>query len=280
LVASAAAVALVLVVVLSPLGGSVNALGALGALRHPGTHGVVISHRGGLESVPENTLPAFEQAIARGGILETDVQLTADGVPILMHDWTLDRTTDGSGPVWEHTYAEIARLDAGSWYAPSFVGVRVPRLDELLSLMQPTSTWAMLELKGSWTPEQAQIVADLLQQYRVSDRVVLASFDLRTLQAVSIAANEIPRLLISREVNGNPETLAALSGAIGIVTSDRFIESRPDVVSRIQAAGLGVMVYTVNTEKGWERAVRLGLDGIITDRPTEFGSWVDASLAD
>lgn len=279
LVGSAAAAALVLVIVLSPTGGSVNALGALGAPRHPGTAGIVVSHRGGVESAPENTLPAFEQAIARGDILETDIQLTSDGVPILMHDWTVDRTTNGSGPVWEHTYADIARLDAGGWYAPSFAGARVPRLDELLRLMQPTSTWAVLELKGSWTAQQSRIVAELLEQYQVSDRVVLASFDIETLQALAVVANRIPRLVISREVNGDPRTLAALTGAIGIVTSDRFIESEPEIVARIQAAGLGVMVYTVNTEKAWERAVRLRLDGIITDRPAEFGSWATDSLA-
>jgi len=279
LVAAGATVALVLVIVLSPNGGSVEATGIFGSLRTSADVGVVISHRGGLESAPENTIPAFEQAIARGSVLETDIQLTADNVPVLMHDWTIDRTTTGSGPVWEHTYEELSRLDAGSWYSSDFAGVRVPTLEELLDLMQPHGTWAMLELKGSWTVEQCELVTDLIESYGVANRVILASFDLVTLQALSVAANDIPRLLIAREVNGDPAVLAKLSGAVGIVTSDRFISSRPDVVGRIQKAGLGVMVYTVNTETAWERAVKLGLDGIITDRPNEFGSWVESATA-
>lgn len=231
-------------------------------------------------SAPENTIAAFERALTMGEIvLETDIQLTADDVPILMHDWTVDRTTNGSGPVWEHTYDELARLDAGVWYAPEFAGARVPTLAQFLALIQQFGARAILELKGSWTTEQAAIVGDLIDRYGVRDRVIVASFSLPTLQALSTAARDIPRILIAREVNGDPAILASLCGAVAIIVSEAFIASRPEVVSRIHGAGLGVMAYTMNTDASWELALALGVDGIITDRPLEFVAWADRAAA-
>ncbi len=276
----AAATAAVLGAALSPTPGTVQAAGVLGALRSPGEVGIVLSHRGDMGSAPENTIAAFERAITMGEIvLETDIQLTADDVPILMHDWTVDRTTNGSGPVWEHTYDELARLDAGGWYAPEFAGTRVPTLAQFLALIQPSGARAILELKGSWTNQQAAIVGSLIDRHGVRDRVVVASFSLPTLQALSEAAPDVPRILISREVNGDPAVLASLSGAVAIIVSEAFITSRPEVVSRIHSAGLGVMVYTMNTDASWELAIALGVDGIITDNPREFVAWADRTAA-
>ncbi len=233
-----------------------------------------------MSSAPENTIAAFERALTMGEIvLETDIQLTADAVPILMHDWTVDRTTNGSGPVWEHTYDQLARLDAGGWYASGFAGARVPTLEQFLALIQPSGARAILELKGSWTTQQAAIVGDLIDRYGVRDRVIVASFSLPTLQALSTAARDIPRVLIAREVNGDPAILASLCGAVGIIVSETFIASRPEVVSRIHNAGLVVMAYTMNTDASWKLALALGVDGIITDRPLEFVAWVDRAAA-
>src|SRR5687767_1571186 len=105
LAAAAATIALVLVVLVSPDAARVQAADVFEFLRAPGEAAFIASHRGDQDGAPENTLPAFELALASGAeFIETDLQLTADGVPVLLHDWTVDRTADGSGPVWNLTW--------------------------------------------------------------------------------------------------------------------------------------------------------------------------------
>ncbi len=274
--AAATVVGLVLVIAVSPDSARGHVAGTFDALRSPGEAGFVAGHRGDKEGAPENTLPAFENAIASdSAFVETDIQLTSDGVPILMHDWTVDRTTNGTGPVWAMSYNDIITLDAGSWYGSKFVGTRVPTLEQLLLLLQPSSKSAILELKGSWTAAQARVVTDLIDSYDLGNRVLMASFDIMTLRALRDAAPEIARVVIARSVIGDPAVLAAACGAVAIVTSAGFIQADPDAVGRIHAAGLGVLIYTLNDADAWAQAVSLGADGLITDRPDTLTVWLN-----
>ncbi len=104
--------------------------------------------------------------------------------------------------------------------------------------------------------------------------MIFASFDLRSLQNLAAVAPELARAIITREVVGDPAILAAACGALAIVTSEGFIQRDPEAVGRIHAAGLGVLLYTLNDEDIWRTAIDLGVDGIITDRPSELGSWL------
>ncbi|MDO7881626.1 glycerophosphodiester phosphodiesterase [Salinibacterium soli] len=274
LLAAAAALALVLAIVLSPDTVGTAAANPFSSLRSPGEMGFVAGHRGDSDAGPENTLPALAGVIDSGAeFVETDVQLTADGVPILMHDWTLDRTTDGTGPVWAATWEQISRLDAGSWYDADYRGTRVPLFEEFLAILAPSPTHAIVELKGSWTPHDVEIVQRLVTEYGVADQVVFASFDIMTLRAAQLVAPGVQRAIISREVNGEPADLAAECGAIAIIVSKAFVLARPELVDRIHAAELGVMVYTVNDSDAWMEAIELGVDGIITDTPGELDRW-------
>lgn len=278
LLAAATTLALILLFVLSPDASQVRAADLFAELRQPGEAGFVAGHRGDKEGAPENTIPAFQLAIdSDAEYVETDLQLTADGVPVLIHDWTIDRTTDGSGPVWQHTWEQLSRLDAGSWYSEKFAGTRVPALTELLELVRPSSKRALLELKGSWNAEQLRTVVDLVYASELESRVVFASFDLTSLAALQDVAPELPRVIIARQVLGDPAVLAATCGAVAIVTSHAFVERDPEVVTRIHDAGLGVLLYTLNSEETWTAAVSLGVDGIITDKPGTFGRWLDDS---
>jgi glycerophosphoryl diester phosphodiesterase len=110
--------------------------------------------------------------------------------------------------------------------------------------------------------------------------VLLASFDMVTLASLQEVAPGIPRLMIARRVVTDPQILADLTGAIGIVTSKSFLLSDPSAVDRIHAAGLGVLIYTLNDEDGWEQAVALGVDGIITDRAAQLSTWLEQRAAD
>lgn len=272
LIAAGATLLLVAVLVVAPAG--TRAAAAFQSLRSPGQPGFIAAHRGGVDA-PENTLAAMRLAMSsRAEFVETDVQLTADGVPVLMHDWTIDRTTDGSGPVWAHTFDELRELDAGSWYGSRFAGERVPSLAEFLDVLAPSTKKAILELKGSWTREQVGVVADALTAAGVQERVILASFTLTTLQYAQEHAPGIARAIITRQVTGDPAVLAAACGAIAIVTSRSFLERDPGAVRRMHDAGLGVLAYTLNREEAWADALALGVDGFITDHAAALGRWL------
>lgn len=277
ILAAVTTLGIILALVLTPETGRVQAAGVFASLRSPGEAAFIAGHRGDKGGAPENTLPAFQLAIeSAADFVETDVQLTSDGIPILMHDWMLDRTTNGTGPVWERTAEDIAALDAGSWFSADFAGTRVPTLEQFLDLVWDSPKRAILELKGSWNQDQVGIVAQQVRSAGMQDRVLLASFDLMTLQALAQVAPGIPRVIITREVVGDPAILAGACDAVAIVTSRGFLESQPDAVSLIHNAGLGVLVYTVNNEDGWSEATSLGVDGIITDTPSQLQRWLDA----
>lgn len=275
MVAAAMTTALVAVPVLSPDVTASQAADPLAAARVADRHVLIAGHRGDKAGAPENTLAAMRLAIAGDAdFVETDLQLTADGVPVLMHDWTLDRTTDGSGPVWALTWEQLSDLDAGAWYAPEFRGTRVPRLEEFLDLVAPSQKRIILEVKGSWNAAQlAEVVAEI-QSRRLEERVIVASFDIVSLRHLRSVAPDIPRAVIARQVVGDPAILAGTCGAIAIVTSSAFVEQQPDAVARIQDAGLGVLLYTLNDADTWTEAITLGVDGIITDRPGELDRWL------
>ena len=119
--------ALVLVIILDPGRSAVQASGVFGGLRAAGEPAFIVGHRGDRAGAPENTLPALKAALDSSmDFVETDLQLSADGGPVLIHDLTVDRTTDGFGAVADHTLAQLRALDAGSWYSTDFADARIP----------------------------------------------------------------------------------------------------------------------------------------------------------
>src|SRR5262245_14037642 len=127
----------------------------------------IIGHRGGGTLAPENTLGGFRKAATMGfrGV-EFDVMLSADSVPLLIHDETLDRTTNGSGPVSGASYAEIAALDAGAWFGPAHRGERVPRFDDAAKLCIELGLWPNIEIKpaAGFERETASIACELVRK--------------------------------------------------------------------------------------------------------------------
>jgi len=274
--AAAIVTALTLALVLNVNVSRVHAAGVFSSLRSPGEAAFIAGHRGDTMVAPENTLEALGRALnSAAGYVETDVQLTADGVAVLMHDWTVDRTTNGSGPVWAYSYEELSTLDAGSWFGEEFVGARVPTLEEFLDLLRWSTKNAILELKGSWTDSQVTLIADLIARHGVTDHVIIASFDIMTLQSLQRVTPELPGMLIVRDIIGDPGALAAAAGAVALVTSKKAITRNPELVQLVHDAGLGILIYTLNDSETWSDAVSLGVDGIVTDRPAELGQWIE-----
>ena len=132
----------------------------------------LIAHRGALQFAPENTLAAFDKALEIGfDIIEFDVRSTRDGVPVVFHDKTVDRTTDGTGNLSDYTWEELQQLDAGSWFAPEFAGTRVPSLEAALAHLQGR-TCVMWDVKGRPT---AAMVA-LFKKYGFVGDCVLTTY--------------------------------------------------------------------------------------------------------
>ena len=207
-------VATVLVLVLVPDAVQAYAPNLIGALRTPGEPAFVAGHRGDRADAPENTLPAFEAAFASGlDVVETDVQLTADGFPVLLHDPTVDRTTNGSGAVANLTLDQVEALDAGSWFDKSFAGTRVPRLGEFLDLLAATPhKRALVELKDYWTRDDIRKILTDVYVRGVQNRIVFAGFHLGTIANLADVAPAIPRVIIRRDLPGNPVGLATSTG--------------------------------------------------------------------
>ncbi|HTL41279.1 MAG TPA: glycerophosphodiester phosphodiesterase family protein [Pseudolysinimonas sp.] len=274
--ASALTVATVLVLVLVPQAVQAYAPSLIGPLRAPGEPAFVAGHRGDRADAPENTMPAFQAAFASGlDIVETDVQLTADGYPVLLHDPTVDRTTDGTGAVADLTLAEVEALDAGSWYAKKFAGTRIPQLGEFLDLLAATPhKRALVELKEYWTQDEIGIVLAEVYARGVQNRVVFAGFHLGTIANLGEAAPAIPRVIIRRDLPADPVGLARFYGAIAIMTTPWSLETDPDAVAEMHAAGLGVLLYTLNSVKRWREATAYGVDGIVSDKPSKLDGWL------
>ncbi|MFC8585501.1 glycerophosphodiester phosphodiesterase [Streptomyces sp. NPDC057217] len=243
-------------------------------IRPAGAPPTVFAHRGASSAAPENTLVSDEVA-RRGGAkwIENDVQPSKDGVPYILHDATVDRTTDGTGAVRSLTSDQLDALDAGSWFAPAYAGARVPTLAAQLADLRERGGNLLLEIKGRHSrAEVARIVREVRDQ-DMAARVFVQSFDVTALRYVRELAPELPLGLLRDTVDADP---VALSGELGLSAynvSHVALERRPEVVGALHAAGVAVNVWTVDTPARWKAMDDLGVDGIITNRPAELGGW-------
>jgi glycerophosphoryl diester phosphodiesterase len=239
----------------------------------------IMGHRGASMMAPENTLAAYSYgARAHSDYLELDVQLTSDGVPALMHDATLTRTTDveevypdGGRYVGDFTWAELQQLDAGSWYDERFAGERIPRLEDVPDVLR-AGAGVNIELKDpDLSPGVEQVVADVLDSdprwaaLVKRDALVVSSFDLDSLATFHALAPEVPVTGIG-DVPDDDATLDAYAQWMdGWVTNYRILD--PADVDRVQATGMELVVYTVDAVEEMRELTALGVDGIVSDVP-------------
>lgn len=253
----------------------VYAIDVFGALRQPGDAAAIIGHRGDRSMAPENTMPALELALDELAYVETDVRLTRDGVPVLFHDTDLERVAGRDGRIEDLDHDDVRRLDVGAWYSSDWAGERVPTLDEfLVALAERDEARALVELKAAWTPEEVRRVVDLVERHGLRGRVVLQSFSIETLQSVQRVSPTTPRIMLIRELPADPVPLAEQLGVIGFGTTAASVTAAPDAVDLAHAAGIAVLCYTLNTQDTWEQVRALGVDGIITDQPSDLDAWI------
>lgn len=252
----------------------VTALGPAGYLRPAGSPLTVIAHRGASSAAPENTLVSDEVA-RRGGAewIENDVQPSKDGVPHILHDTTVDRTTDGVGPIRALTSGQLAGLDAGSWFAPAYTGARVPTLTAQLDDLRTRGGKLLLEIKGAHTKDEvARIVADI-RAAGMTERVFVQSFEVDALRHVRDLAPELPRGLLRSTLDADPVAISAELGLVSYNPSDAALMTRPGIVADLHRAGVALMVWTVDSAARWQALETAGVDAIITNRPAELAGW-------
>lgn len=234
----------------------------------------VIAHRGDSGPAPENTRLAIERAIEIGvDMVEVDVRLTKDSVPILIHYARLEHTTTGSGPVADHTWEEIQRLDAGAWRGPEFADERVPSLADVLDL---TRGRVPLNLDFKAADAVAPGVA-AVRDAGLSGDVVVSGCQVECFEIIAAATNEITTLLNLEDLPAGidpAETDAAVRrcieaakelGAAGINLHHTLVDAA--LVVRSREVGLGVWVFVVDDEKRFAELIDIGVAAVTTNWP-------------
>jgi glycerophosphoryl diester phosphodiesterase len=228
----------------------------------------VIGHRGAAGAAPENTLAAIRKARELGATwIEFDVKLTSDDQPVLFHDERLERTTDGQGPVAATTFAEIRRLDAGSWFGAAFRGEPVPSFEQALALCAELGLGINVEIKPcpSREVETAQVtMATLLEVWpRHMPAPLVSSFAPACLRVARDLAPTVPRGYLAGTLPRRWRELVAEYQCVTIHLNHRRIV--PWQRATILAAGVPVVLYTVNDGLGAQRHLEAGVTAIITD---------------
>lgn len=242
---------------------------------------LIIAHRGFSAIAPENTVLAFEFALSAGAdLVELDYHHSSDGIPVVIHDYELDRTTDSeerwSVPkirVESRTAEELRLLDAGEWFHPRYKGVRLPLLTEALDVIQKKGV-TLIERKAG----DASTCVRLLRERDLVNRVVVQAFDWKYLAEVHeleprqiLGALGPPAALDGRKLSDEEKTLSASwvaqakrAGA-RVIGWNRLVTK--EAVAHAHSQGMKVWVYTINDPKVAAGLLRLGVDGLITDNP-------------
>lgn len=267
------------------------------AVAAPAADLVVSAHRGGAAYAPENTLPAFENAVRLGvDELEADVQLTSDGHLVVLHDDTLDRTTDCVGAVLDQTLTQVRQCDAGHWWSPGpsqtvrtvsaphplrGKGIQVPTVEELLAVGRRAGAPKLsIEVKNipgeaNFDPAGVTVATALISALRASGidlaRVTVQSFFPTSLEAVKRLEPSLRTQFLTSSGTGQTATqnfTYTSSRDIDVMApNDTAPDLSAELVQAAQAAGREVFVYTPDSRSALQRARELGVDGVITDRP-------------
>jgi glycerophosphoryl diester phosphodiesterase len=241
----------------------------------------VLAHRGGGAFAPENTIAAMRIGLERGfrGV-EFDVTLSADDEAVLMHDATLDRTTDASGPVAARSWAQLARLDAGRWFSPDFAGETIPRLTDAIGFCRPHRLWINAEIKPAAGAEKrtgeqaARVIArdfgDLEPQAAAPDAPpdarcpLLSSFSEEALAAARAAAPWLPRGLLCKRIPDDWRDRLQRLQCVALHCDHRSLDAA--AVRAVRSAGYWLFCYTVNDRRRAIELGRWGVDAMCTDR--------------
>ncbi|TGM82103.1 glycerophosphodiester phosphodiesterase [Leptospira mtsangambouensis] len=235
-----------------------------------------IGHRGARGLAPENTLVSFLVGAESTRFFELDTMLCASGELVVIHDFTVDRTTDGEGKVSAYKYRDLAELDAGSFFDEAFEGEQIPTLSQVIQTL-PENTVFDIEMKSEGNPEERKALAlalvKLIRKWKLSNRIWVSSFDWDLVD------------LIRKE---DPEVLRGLLVEKGDSLNKNYMDYEPDLilphlsacsmefVDELKAKSLLVIPYTTNTEDEWKALLTAGVAGLITDYPDLLATYLES----
>ncbi|ARI78629.1 glycerophosphodiester phosphodiesterase [Halobacillus mangrovi] len=236
-----------------------------------------IAHRGAAGYAPENTMAAFEKAFEmKAEMLELDVQMSKDGELVVMHDTTVDRTTDGAGKVKNLTYDELKRLDAGSYFSKEFAGEKIPKLEEVLDEYRG-KMGIVIEMKSpSLYPGIEQKIADTLKERNLdtptNNDIIVQSFDHESLKAFHSILPEVPvAVLLDFNPDGvSDQQLTEFSSFAKYVNPNKTMIDKK-LVERIHKYGMETYPWDVRERESVKALIKAGVDGVITIYPDYVG---------
>ena len=235
-------------------------------------HPVRVAHRGASGSglAPENTLAAFERAIQLGvDAVEIDVRATRDGVVVVMHDPTIDRTTNQEGPVDEWTFSQLREADAGGWFGPGFAGERIPTLQEVFDLVRHRAV-AVVEIKADWLAKRVLKVA---HDVDVVDQIVIQSFSPETVRRINAVDPSVPTAFLLGNLPTSPARMRARRVAREVLAVGANILNvwhaalTPPFFEEMRKRGVSVWTWTVDEEAVMRDVIQMGVQGVITNHP-------------
>ncbi len=232
-----------------------------------------IAHRGAGKLAPENTLAAFRLGAMHGyRAYECDVKLSRDGVPFLLHDATLERTSDGRGRAAGQDWSALSRLDAGGWHSRAYAGEPPPTLAAIAAFVRTNGHLLNIEIKP--TPGDERRTGEVVAREAArlwSDAAVpplLSSFMPEALAGAREAAPALPRALLVDELWNGWFEMAGSLGCVAVVSNHRIMDA--EVIAKLHGAGLRGLCYTVNEPADVARLRALDIDGLITDAVDRF----------
>lgn len=228
----------------------------------------IIAHRGASKYAPENTMPAFQLAneMNADGI-ETDVHLTKDKIPVVIHDENVKRTTNGYGYVRDLTFSQLKELDAGSWFSDEFAGVKILSLEELIVWIRSTSLSLNIEMKNNKYnyKDLESVVYEMIIQYELTDRTTFSTFNPNSVKQMASMKFNVDIALLTSKKKNNLIAYAKELGANAVHINQRLLNK--SIVKEAHENDMLIRVYTVNKPSSIKRAKKYLCDGIITDVP-------------
>ena len=246
---------------------------AAARLRTPSGQPSVVGHRGAMGHCPENTLAAFDRAAELGASwVEFDVHLSADGVPVVIHDELLDRTTNGHGLVRDHSLAELRALDAGAWYGPNYAGQRIPNLDDVLDWARWRGISVDVEIKNAplyYEGIEALVLA-ALDRHAMLSQALVSSFDHPAVQRLKRLEPRVLTGVLYGCRPADPVALACQASADVLLPQWAYVTAAD--VAAAHSAGLAVGTWTTSDPSTLRQLIAAGVDAVITNHPDVAGA--------
>lgn len=239
---------------------------------------LLVAHRGASGYAPENTMAAFRLALEmKVDGIELDVHMARDGSIVVIHDLTVDRTSNGRGRVGAMTLPELQSLDAGSWFnaafpkkaRPEYAGQQIPTLHEVIELVRNRAR-LYIEMKDpDLYPDSLESeLLSIVRQHEMQDRVVFLSFNQRALRRMRELDPAIPIALLTSRLTGDPVKSALSLHASGLAVLHKRLT--PALVEKVLGSGLSLIAWTVDSPKDLGRMIEAQVNSIITNYPDRF----------